>query len=61
MSEHTRRPRPGDDERNRPTHSRVDEEFRFVRLEDGHLLLYDRDNLDAWIETDAAIDLTRVG
>lgn len=60
MSEHTRRPRHGDDERNRPTHSRIDEGFRFVRLEDGHLL-YDGDNPDAWIETDAAIDLSRVG
>lgn len=63
MSEHTRDTR---DTRRKAEDgttaidSRIDERYTSVRLEDGNLLLYDRGDYDAWIKTDAAIDLARV-
>lgn len=33
------------------------ERFDAITLEDGDLLVYDRDNEDAWIQTDTAVDL----
>lgn len=60
MSEHTPDTRREAEDRTTATHSRIDERYTSVRLEDGQLLLYDRGDYDAWIKTDAAIDLARV-
>lgn len=60
MSNHSPDPGQETDRLVSITDSRNDERYISTRLEDGRLLLYDRANTEAWLTTDASIDLAEV-